>query len=231
VDTFYTIFVEGVARNRGTSTENVLEHMADGADYVGRQSLENGLVDYIGGFDYAVSLTKKKGAKKMDLNTLKAENLSLYQEVFDLGAKSVDQVAVAAEAEKAGVEAGKKEGIETERKRVMDILDAGADYEVTKTAIKDGTSADGAYKLFYEAVQTKKAKGIDKMEEEAPEPVGQEEPEEPEAEDKTPKDLQLARKAKDLAVKEGITIVDAMNRLSAEDPELAREAFPEAVSV
>jgi len=45
VDAIYTVFVQDIARNRGTSTENVLANMADGKVFVGQQALDNGLAD------------------------------------------------------------------------------------------------------------------------------------------------------------------------------------------
>ena len=45
VDTIYSIFVEDVARNRGTSTDFVRAHMADGRIFIGQQALDHGLAD------------------------------------------------------------------------------------------------------------------------------------------------------------------------------------------
>lgn len=45
VDYTYSVFVNDVARNRGVSTEQVLKDMADGRVFIGRQSVDAGLVD------------------------------------------------------------------------------------------------------------------------------------------------------------------------------------------
>lgn len=45
VDHLYEVFVDTVAANRGTTPEIVLEHMADGRVFIGRQALEAGLID------------------------------------------------------------------------------------------------------------------------------------------------------------------------------------------
>jgi signal peptide peptidase SppA len=45
VDYLYSIFVDAVARNRGTSTDAVLERMADGRVFIGQQAIDAGLVD------------------------------------------------------------------------------------------------------------------------------------------------------------------------------------------
>lgn len=44
-DHIYSVFVDAVAHNRGASTEDVLEHMADGRIFIGSQAVDAGLVD------------------------------------------------------------------------------------------------------------------------------------------------------------------------------------------
>lgn len=45
VDHLYSVFVDSVAANRGTSSDAVLEHMADGRVFIGQQAIDRGLVD------------------------------------------------------------------------------------------------------------------------------------------------------------------------------------------
>ena len=45
VDHLYAVFVDAVANNRGVSSEEVLEHMADGRVFIGQQAIDAGLVD------------------------------------------------------------------------------------------------------------------------------------------------------------------------------------------
>lgn len=45
VDHLYSVFVDAVAANRGTTTDAVLEHMADGRVFIGQQAIDRGLVD------------------------------------------------------------------------------------------------------------------------------------------------------------------------------------------
>jgi len=54
VDYIYSIFVGAVAEYRGVSTETVLETMADGKVFIGRQAVDAGLVDGIAGFEEIV---------------------------------------------------------------------------------------------------------------------------------------------------------------------------------
>ncbi|MCE1193322.1 MAG: S49 family peptidase [Acidovorax sp.] len=51
VDYVYTLFVDAVAANRGVTAEQVLEHMADGRVFRGRQALDAGLVDGVSTLD------------------------------------------------------------------------------------------------------------------------------------------------------------------------------------
>ncbi len=51
VDYVYTLLVDDVARFRGTTPEQVLEHMADGRVFRGQQAIDAGLVDGVSTFD------------------------------------------------------------------------------------------------------------------------------------------------------------------------------------
>ncbi len=55
VDAIYSVFVDSVARNRGTNTEAVLKNMADGRLFVGRAAIQAGLVDGVATFDAAIA--------------------------------------------------------------------------------------------------------------------------------------------------------------------------------
>ena len=76
----------------------------------------------------------------------------------------------------AGITDGMVDGTVAERARVMEILEADADPQQTRTAIKDGIAANAAFKSFYEAEKSKRAQGLTNMETEATEPAGVEEP-------------------------------------------------------
>ena len=51
VDYVYTLFVDDVARYRGATSEQVLEHMADGRLFRGQQAIDAGLVDGVSTID------------------------------------------------------------------------------------------------------------------------------------------------------------------------------------
>lgn len=54
VDHLYSVFVNAVADNRGTSADAVLEHMADGRVFIGQQAIDAGLVDGVATVDAIV---------------------------------------------------------------------------------------------------------------------------------------------------------------------------------
>ncbi len=51
LDTYYTLFVDTIARNRGVSAETVVKDMADGRTFIGSKALDAGLIDVIGTLD------------------------------------------------------------------------------------------------------------------------------------------------------------------------------------
>ncbi|MDR2449964.1 MAG: signal peptide peptidase SppA [Prevotellaceae bacterium] len=55
VDNTYTQFVANVAKDRETTEKNV-DEIGQGRVWTGLQALENGLVDYLGGLDHAISI-------------------------------------------------------------------------------------------------------------------------------------------------------------------------------
>ena len=54
LDYIYTLFVDTVARNRGTDQNTVLKKMADGKTFIGKQARDAGLVDSIGTIEDAL---------------------------------------------------------------------------------------------------------------------------------------------------------------------------------
>lgn len=127
VNYIYQIFVDAVARYRGVRRDTVLNKMADGKIFIGKQAIDAGLADEI-----RTIANKNKGGANMstittdmpDVDSIKAE---AYQQGFS-----------------AGVEKGITEGIEKERARVMAILEMKIDgYEAQiDEAIKSGVTAE-----------------------------------------------------------------------------------------
>ncbi len=53
MDQVYNLFIDAVARNRGVSSKQVLENMADGRVFIGQQAVDSGLADAVGTFQDA----------------------------------------------------------------------------------------------------------------------------------------------------------------------------------
>lgn len=114
VDYLHTAFVDTVAKHRGTTSEDVRTRMSTDVKsfFVGKQSIEAGLVDGVATLDALINTKRTAGvavvtsSKKtnvqeestMDLATLKAEHPELVQAIHD-------------EAFAAGVAQGKKDGM------------------------------------------------------------------------------------------------------------------------
>lgn len=60
VDQIYSVFVDQVARNRGTDTDTVLKNMADGRLFVGRAAITAGLVDGVSTLDALIVDLQKR---------------------------------------------------------------------------------------------------------------------------------------------------------------------------
>lgn len=235
VDYVYSLFVNAVARNRNASVNAVLEGMADGRIFIGRQALDAGLVDRIGNLGAAVQAAramvggstiktiKRTEVRVMDKATLKAEHPDLYNEVL-------------AEGREAGLEAGRTEGAQQgaqqERERVVSILETAGEEiprDIQVGLVKDGTAADQAYKKFFEAMKEKRKEGLKDLAKEAPEPVnrrgGGEMPSVeagnlPETREEAGK--QLDARAQEIKDEKGCTYKAAMAQARKERPEVNR---------
>jgi hypothetical protein len=110
-------------------------------------------------------ISPPEGMKTMNLEDLKTKHPDLYQEVFSLGAGSVDIQKLQAEA--------KIEGINEERERVGKILEAQADAEMTRKAIAECATVEAAGWMFFEAEKTNRTKKLEEMQAVKPESAGQ----------------------------------------------------------
>lgn len=129
VDHSYSVFVDSVAKNRGTTAEDVLGRMADGRVFNGSQAITAGLVDSVGTLSAAINRVRELSGPKiyklgavaqasedsMDLKTLKENHPDLVAEIVkDAQAEMQAKIAVATEE---GIKAGAKQ----ERDRIADV--------------------------------------------------------------------------------------------------------------
>jgi len=127
VDYLYSTFVNTVARNRGISEEEALA-MADGKTFIGKQSIEIGLVDGVEAFSDlinspALSAGQKISMKKedhMDLNELKTKHPDVYAAAIAEG-KTAGMAEGQASGRTAGLEEGRAAGAAAERQRIIEV--------------------------------------------------------------------------------------------------------------
>ncbi|MEX0599058.1 MAG: S49 family peptidase, partial [Rhodothermales bacterium] len=160
VDYLYSIFVDTVARHRGTSPENVLERMADGKLFVGQQAIDAGLVDGVSTLDQLVEMLSDAGPTHapagaarggvsretaeqtettqeesiMDLAELKEKHPELFQAAFD-------------EGKAAGLDEGQSQGAKNERERIKAVRGQslpGHEALIEKLAFDGETTGDQA---------------------------------------------------------------------------------------
>ena len=155
-------------------------------------------------------LLEQEEERQMTIEELKEKHPEIYQEVFSLGAQSVD------------VEAIRNEGINNERTRVKELMAVeGADMEARQQAISEGLSLDASYRLFFEAERGRKLQALKELKEGAPESLGYQAPVEPERIDEENLDALISGKAMALANSEKIDLGKATMRVLADNKELA----------
>lgn len=141
LDYLYSGFVDTVARNRGTTSQDVIDNMADGRVFIGRQSISAGLVDGVTTMDQLIDqlsageipqVQRKKSATAdgdaagnesltstmevvMTREELQAKHPELYQQLLDEGKQQAIEEKATAVAAAAGAEST----------RVLAIVKAG----------------------------------------------------------------------------------------------------------
>lgn len=157
VDQIFSIFVEAVSRNRGISQEQALA-FCNGKEFIGKEALENGLVDRLGTLQTAIDLVLERSKTRMDISALQKDHPDLYAQVLELGK---------VEASK-GVNEKISAAVGAERTRVTEILKAQGDSTETLKAVEAGTSVGDAYKGFYLAEKNNRSVSLQAMASEAP---------------------------------------------------------------
>lgn len=109
--------------------------------------------------DETITLAEQED-KPMTVEELREKHPDIYKAAFDAGAQSVN------------LEAAKEEGIQLERGRVVEILEAKADESETLKAISEGLSADASFKAFYLAEKAKREAGVQTLSDDSPPPAG-----------------------------------------------------------
>ena len=182
VDYFYTVFVNDVAAQRGVDVDTVLEKMADGKLFIGRQAIDAGLVD---GITSMAELIKKLSTAETTEKTTttplrggtimgaKSETVELKTELTTvITAETIehDHPDIA----KAFIDRGRKEGSETERNRIKEVEDQSIrGHEALIESLKfDGkTTGPEAAAAVLKAEKENRAKVLSDLKTDSPEPA------------------------------------------------------------
>lgn len=116
VDDLAQVFVDAVAANRATTSENVLQSYGQGSVFVAAEAMKRGMIDSIGTFEGTLSLMKQE-LDSMDYSKLTVASLTEHR--ADLVAAIT--ASGAAGVEKVDAEALRAEGATAERQRIENI--------------------------------------------------------------------------------------------------------------
>lgn len=158
VDHIYSVFVEAVATHRGVSVETVLNNMADGRVFLGRQAIEAGLVDGVSTMadliaELALGRTPNPagaGAALPPATPSQEDPMSITREALAAMEGGPDLINTL-------ISEGKAEGSAAQLARVNGCLDAAVPgYEKLATQLAlDGTTTPGACALAVLQAQKK----------------------------------------------------------------------------
>lgn len=163
LDTYYSQFVDDVAKYRGVTADKVLEDMADGRIFIGAAAVAAGLADSVGTINDAIKLSNKEG-NTMEYEKLKTEHAELFSQVMAEGAATVDVAAAVTAAVEAATAA--------ERTRVTEIMALAGPEAVKVAAVADGKSVVDTLKDLNGALATQRAAGVAELAAAAPPSVG-----------------------------------------------------------
>lgn len=179
VDYTYGLFVEAVAKQRGVSTDTVLQNMADGRIFIGQQAIDAGLVDGVSTLDALVQQLNQD--RSTGVSTLgrtagqpsRAGVAHVTTPPLQGAAMPITREQLAAEAPDV-LAAIRQEGASAERERIQGIeAQSIPGHEKLISALKaDGKSTAGdAAMAVLAAEKTSRTAAATALANEAPKPV------------------------------------------------------------
>lgn len=182
VDHIYSVFVDDVAKNRGVTAEAVLEKMADGRIFQGRQAIAAGLVDGVSTLDELITELSgdkpssiRRAAVSAGTQTNNQEKQAMYTK--EMVAAEFPEIAEAFRAEgreSVDLSAIRAEAATSERERIKDVHEqATAGHEtLIEGMMFDGKSTGGdAAKAIVAAEKSTRTQRLTSMRNEAPKPL------------------------------------------------------------
>jgi signal peptide peptidase SppA len=180
VDYTYSIFVNDVARNRGTTAETVIENMADGRIFIGQQAVSAGLVDGVATLDELIgrlasgefsSAEDEPGASATPAvttqvaegdgvsQTAEAQSTSKGESDMDVQKLKAEHPQVA----EALIAEGRQTGAEAERQRIQDVeAQSMPGHEALIASLKFDGKTSGP-EAAVKVLQAEKAKKEDRL--------------------------------------------------------------------
>lgn len=151
------VFIDAVARNRGTTVENVTNNFGQGGVFIGADALKVGLIDGLGSFDDTLAKLQGKGTTTtQDISTMDITKETIAAEHPQIAQAFREEGKLQAET------AAGNEAIKADRQRVSSILAAapkGMDAEAKEAITKGLTAGDFALSILES--QKKKNSNID----------------------------------------------------------------------
>jgi signal peptide peptidase SppA len=98
VDTYYSMFVDSVAEGRGIDRDTVIKDIALGSVFIGKDALAINLVDSIGNMNDAISLARKLGEEKMNLEEAQVQLTEQGEQIIVLGGQVAEVTTQLTEA-------------------------------------------------------------------------------------------------------------------------------------
>jgi signal peptide peptidase SppA len=174
VDVIYTAFVNDVARNRGVEPGAVVQDMAEGRVFVGRQAVEAGLVDGVATLEDLITQLSLGGSNPAQPLGAGAAlpPLTVLMEITVMNKEEI--LAQHPDVAAALVADGHALGATAERNRIQSVLAAGLpghDALIQQLAFDGKTTGPEAAMHVLTAERTKRAKVLTDIEGTAPKPA------------------------------------------------------------
>ncbi len=206
IDYVYSVFVNSVADYRGVSSDQVLEKMADGREFTGKQAINAGLVDGELTLDAVIKqlndeyqATSQQGGRP---------SISATRSKTMADDKTLSETEAQDRATKATTD---------ERARVLGIqaLSLPGHEKLVEACIVDGSSIEAAGLKILQAEKTKKAQVAADIKADAPKPAA--------AAEAPNDDAEKTRKAAEAAADAKLTVEDRCKKEWAADDRLHKE--------
>jgi signal peptide peptidase SppA len=165
VDTYYEMFVDAVAANRGIERDVVVRDIALGSIFIGKNAVDINLADSVGNLDDAIILAHQLGEEKMNIEQLTAQVSDLTNQVESLTTQletvTAENLTLTEQLETAQAEIQQRDQAEAASKRKAEITAKFNGLKVSAEFIDSLVGMnDAVIESFYTEISTRQ-KSID----------------------------------------------------------------------